>query len=200
MGGGRAASLAAAVTIVIIVAVSASLYLGHGASTKSPRVAASSSASSTLVTINSTFDRATVGSVAPDFQVQLTNGTTATLSNFRGHPVLLWFVTIGCSSCEIGAQLLSQQYYSLLHNKGVTILTVQLYDNLGVEGGPFSGFATQFGGAPQGWLFGTSNQTTTYIYDPGALLDIYYALDSQGRIVASGAGLAADLPSVVAAF
>jgi hypothetical protein len=181
----RIASYVAGIAIVLIVVLSASLYLDLGTSNNS-------SANG----VNGT----KVGSAAPDFQVQLINGTITRLNDFRGHAVLLWFVTVGCSSCEVGAKLLSQQYYLQLHKQGVTILTVQLYNNLGLEGSSFSEFASQFGGARQGWLFGTSNQDTTYTYDSKALLDIYYTLDSQGRIIASGAGLAADLQSIVSTF
>jgi hypothetical protein len=217
----RVTSYVAVIATVLIIAVSASLYLGHGTSsssstrgtsTSSSTFSTSSSSSTPVVSSSSSppvsatstnsLNGSKVGSEAPDFQVQLTNGTTARLSDFRGHRVLLWFVTIGCSSCAIGAQLLSQQYYSQLHNKGVIILTVQLYNNLGFdpEGSSINDWATQFGGASPGWLFGTSNQNTTYTYDPKALLDTYYTLDSQGRIMASGTPLATDLPSMVSTF
>jgi hypothetical protein len=201
MSRSRIASYVVGIAIPSIVVLSASLYLGLGTSNNSStfNTSLSSSPAGTATSTN-TVHGTKVGSVAPDFQVQLINGTIARLNDFRGHPVLLWFVTVGCSSCEAGAQLLSQQYYSQLHNKGVTILTVQLYNNLGLEGSSISEFASQFGGARQGWLFGTSNQDTTYTYDPKALLDIHYVLDSQGRLVASGAGLAAALPSIVSTF
>jgi hypothetical protein len=182
MSKSRIASYVAGIAIVLIIA---SLYLD---------LATSNNSSTNGV------NGPKVGSAAPDFQVQLINGTITRLNDFRGHAVLLWFVTVGCSSCGVGAQLLSQQYYSQLHEEGVTILTVQLYKNLGLEGSSFSEFASQFGGTRQGWLFGTSNQDTTYTYDPKALLDIYYTLDSQGRIIASGAGLAVDLQSIVSTF
>jgi thiol:disulfide interchange protein len=142
-----------------------------------------------------------LGEIAPDFRIQLTNGSNVRLEAFRGHPVLLWFVATWCSSCQVGAQLLSQQYYTRLRAKGVIILTVELYDNLGQPGPPISQFADQFaGGAKQGWLYGTSGQDTTYIYDPNAYLDIYYAIDSQGRILATGAGLPDSLGGIVSVF
>jgi hypothetical protein len=203
MSRSRIASYVAGIAIVLIIVLSASLYLGLGLGTSNNSSTFSTSSSSSpagTVTSTNGVNGTKVGSEAPDFQVRLINGTITRLNDFRGHGVLLWFVTVGCSSCEVGAQLLSQQYYLQLHNKGVTILTVQLYNNLGLEGSSFSEFANQFGGTRQGWLFGTSNQGTTYTYDSKALLDIHYVLDSQGRIVASGAGLAADLPSIVSTF
>ena len=75
-----------------------------------------------------------IGQAAPNIHVTLANGTNVTLDDFHGRPVVLWFMTTGCSSCSQSSQLLTSQYYSIIHSKGAVILTVNLYDNLGNAG------------------------------------------------------------------
>jgi thiol-disulfide isomerase/thioredoxin len=126
-------------------------------------------------------------------------GSKVNLSQFRGHAVLLWFVTTWCSSCQDGAQLLSQQYYSALHSKGVVVLTVELYNNLGQPGPSLNQFANTYGsGSKSDWLYGTAPQWVTYRYDPNGDLDIYYLINSQGNIIDTNVGLPNYLGNVVA--
>jgi thiol-disulfide isomerase/thioredoxin len=139
------------------------------------------------------------GKPAQDFPITFIDGSNGNLSQFRGHTVLLWFVTTWCSSCQDGAQLLSQQYYSALRSKGVVILTVELYNNLGQPGPSLSQFASTDGSGPKtDWLYGTAPQWVTYKYDPNGYLDIYYLINSQGDIIDTNVGLPNYLGSVVA--
>lgn len=84
--------------------------------------------------------------------------------------------------------MLASKYYSELETKGVTILTVELYNDLGQSGPNLAQFANQYGAGlnEQGWYYGYSNQTTTFTFDPKAALDVYYALNPQGVIVTRG--------------
>jgi len=139
------------------------------------------------------------GEPAQDFPITFINGSKANLSQYRGHTVLLWFVTTWCSSCQDGAQLLSQQYYSALHSRGVAILTVELYNNLGQPGPSLNQFANAYGiGSKADWLYGTAQQWVTYRYDPNGYLDIYYLINSQGDIIDTNVGLPNYLSNIVA--
>jgi thiol-disulfide isomerase/thioredoxin len=139
------------------------------------------------------------GEPVQDFPIAFIDGSKGNLSQFRGHTVLLWFVTTWCSSCQDGAQLLSQQYYSALHSKGVVILTVELYNNLGQPGPALNQFANTYGsGSKSDWLYGTAPRWVTYRYDPNADLDIYYLINSQGNIVDTNVGLPNYLGNIVA--
>jgi len=95
--------------------------------------------------------------------------------------------------------MLASNYYSELQSKGVTILVIQLYNDLGQSGPNLTQFANQYGGgsSKQGWYYGYSNETTTYAFDPKAALDVYYALNAQGVIVMQGIELPNGLPSLV---
>ncbi len=143
-----------------------------------------------------------IGQQAPNIQIALTNGTNVSLTRFRGKPVVLWFVTTGCSSCADGAQLLASQYYNKIHQKNATILTVDLYNNLGTVGLPIQSFANYYGAGlnKTGWLYATSTQNATYEYDPDAYLDIYYVINSNGIIINEGAGLPANLDNIVSSL
>lgn len=139
------------------------------------------------------------GDPAQDFPIAFIDGSRGNLSQFKGHIVLLWFVTTWCSSCQDGAQLLSQQYYSVLHSRGVVILTVELYNNLGQPGPSLDQFASTYGGGSRaGWLYGTAQQWVTYRYDPNSYLDIYYLINAQGNIIDTNVGLPNYLSSIVA--
>ncbi|MEM3671349.1 MAG: hypothetical protein QW767_06365 [Thermoprotei archaeon] len=138
--------------------------------------------------------------LALDSQAQLTNGSTSKLNDFHEHLVPLWFATIGCAGCEVGAQLFDQQYYSQLLSKGVIEVTKRLYDNLGFKGYQFSNFASQHGGAGLRWVFAANNQNSIYTHDFMAYLQFYPIVGSQGKMVVSDTGLAADLPNMVTTF
>jgi cytochrome oxidase Cu insertion factor (SCO1/SenC/PrrC family) len=141
-----------------------------------------------------------VGDLAPDIPITLVNGTSASLSSFRGQVVLLWFVTTWCTGCQQGAELISQQYLSELNRAGVTVLTVESYDNLGYPGPSMLQFADEFAGGINNprWLFGFSTQQATYTFNPQADLDIYYLIDPSGKIITTGSGLAAQVQQVIA--
>jgi thiol-disulfide isomerase/thioredoxin len=138
------------------------------------------------------------GDRAADIPITLINGTTTTLGEFYGHPVLLWFIATWCPSCQQGAQLLASQYYSQLRSEGVILLTAESYNNLGQPGPSISQFADQYGGGSDkpAWLYGTTTQSATYTYNPRASLDIYYLIDRSGAVLANGDGLPAALQSI----
>ena len=89
---------------------------------------------------------ATVGELAPNIPITLTNGTNITLGDLRGKPVVLWLVTTWCSSCQEGEHILtSGGYYSAIRSKGANIVIIELYNDLGQPGPSIQSFAYQYG-------------------------------------------------------
>ena len=146
---------------------------------------------------------AKIGEMAPDIPITLTNGTNITLGSLRGHPVVLWFVTTWCPSCQESESILANNgYYKEIHAKGALFVTVELYNDLNEPGPSISDFSSQYGeGYTQNksWLlYGTSNLNATYSYDPKEYLEIYYVINSSGVITStSSTGLVNNIGSVI---
>ena len=146
---------------------------------------------------------ATIGEVAPNIPITLANGTNITLSSLKGHPVVLWFVTTWCPSCQESESILANNgYYKEIHAKGALFVTVELYNDLNEPGPSLSDFSSQYGAGytqNKSWLlFGTSNLNATYSYDPKEYLEIYYIINSSGVIInTSSTGLVNNIGSVI---
>jgi len=138
------------------------------------------------------------GKLAPDFTFTDLQGNSHSLSSYRGTPVVLWFVALFCSSCVQGSQLFAQQYYSQYHAAGVTLLEVESSNDLGQSGPSLSAFASGVGYTGQpGWILGSASSSGTSTYNPNGYLDVYYVINAQGTIVASGQGLSGAFGSAL---
>ncbi len=127
----------------------------------------------------------TVGSVAPDGTFRTVTGDQLAVSSLRGHPALLWFVSTWCSSCQAGTQAMASEI-NTFRNAGVRVVELELYNDLGQAGPGIDSFARTYAGnaiTNPDWTFGQASQTLTQTYDAQSYLDIYYLLDSMGRIV-----------------
>jgi thiol-disulfide isomerase/thioredoxin len=135
------------------------------------------------------------------FPLTLINGTTINTASLIGHPIVLWFVTTWCSSCAESQQLLAEEYYSTLHSKGIIILEVENYGDLGEAGPSLLQFAQTYGGLNKpGWLIGTAPLWVTQKFNPKEYLDIFYLVNQNGEIIGENVGLGAYLSSIVQYF
>jgi len=125
-----------------------------------------------------------VGQVAPDGTLTTVAGTTMTVASLRGRPTLLWFVATWCPSCQAGTPVVAQQFSQLQADK-VRVVEIELFDNIGQPGPSITDFGKTYAGSRYGdpdWTFGTSSAQLTAAYNPNGYTDIYYLLDTTGRV------------------
>ena len=143
-----------------------------------------------------------VGDYAPNAQFMLDNGTTVDLYSFlhHGHYVLIYFAATWCSSCAYGVLTLSH-YAPLLTEKGVTIIVLEPYDDLGYAGTPIGIFVSHFAGSGSKFLItGYANLEMTETYDPYGYPDIYYLISPSGRIVYENIDLSSTINGLLSAI
>ncbi len=143
-----------------------------------------------------------VGAYAPNAEFYTLNGSPVSLSAYRGHMVVLWFVATWCSGCAQGNAILNSSY-AFLNQKGVKILEIELYKDLGYSGPTIGNFVSGY--APAAYAKGVivpmySSYNMTLTYDPKGYLDIYYLLSPSGKILYTNSPLAATLPQLAAAI
>ena len=142
-----------------------------------------------------------VGEVAPNASFRTLSGSTVEVASLRPHPTLLWFVTTWCSSCQAGTQSVAQNI-DALRRDGVRVDEVELYKDLVQSGPSMSQFARVLAGPEvtnPDWSFGTSSLQMTRTYDPSGYLDIYYLLDSHGRVTYVNGSPGSTMPQLLAA-
>jgi len=142
-----------------------------------------------------------VGALAPDLTFTTVSGQRLSVADLRGHPALLWFVTTWCSSCQAGTQVMAQDVGRLAAD-GVRVVELELYGDLGGPGPDIATFGRQNAGpafADPDWIWGSASRRMSLAYDPAGYLDIYYLLDTHGRIRYVNSSPAATMPDLLAA-
>lgn len=141
---------------------------------------------------------ARTGGAAPDFTFTGLSGNSHSLSSYKGHPLVLWWVATFCSGCSEGTSYFAQNYYSQYHTEGVTLLEIEDYNDLGQPGPSMSSFATSNGYNGQaGWVMGIGSASGTQSYNPNGYLDVYYVINAQGNIVSSGQVLSSSFSTAL---
>ncbi len=143
---------------------------------------------------------ATQGNVAPNSTFTLSNGSVASVSQYRGKTVLLWFVSTWCSSCAQGNGAIDQNI-NFFKSKNVTLIEVETYRNLGYSGPSISSFVSTY--APLAYanssiIIGESSYGMMTTYDSGGYPDIYYLIARNGTIVYISGSPAATMGSLKA--
>jgi thiol-disulfide isomerase/thioredoxin len=141
-----------------------------------------------------------VGRLAPAGSFTTATGTSATISSLRGHPVLVWLVTTWCPGCQAGTQAMPADL-ARLRARGIKVVELEDYADLGQLGPDIASFGRQFAGAAYhspGWVFGTASQAMTRAWNPQGYLDIYYLLDSAGHVVYINSGPTSTMTQLLA--
>ena len=133
---------------------------------------------------NAKLGNVTVGSLAPNYGFLSENGSEVHISAYRGHPVVLWFVATWCSSCAQGNQAINSSY-QFFKQRGVKIVELELYRDLGYSGPPITNFVSSY--APSAYSNGMvipayAGYNMTAEYDPQGYLDIYYLISGNGTV------------------
>lgn len=175
----RKIPLIAAVIILIIAAASIGIYYYE------LQLQKASEASNAKVGTD-------IGDILPNFSFTLLDGTNTTLSNYynsANHSILLWLVATWSSYANAGLSSLNSTYYSQLNAKGVIILVVELYNNMGKSGPTLAQSADQYGGGmgKSNWFYGTENTNESTI-NPHYDIAVFYLLSSTGTIITPGYG------------
>jgi thiol-disulfide isomerase/thioredoxin len=142
------------------------------------------------------------GAVAPGGTFTTLAGKTVSLSSFRGHPTLLWFMTTWCSSCEAGTEAMAKDILPKLAADGVKVVQVENYQDLGQSGPSLGNFAKTLAGPEfhnPDWIFGMASSSLTRRYNPQAYLDIYYLINAKGRIVYVNSSPASTMSQLLSA-
>lgn len=141
----------------------------------------------------------TIGDYAPNTPFYFANGTESNVSSYKGKEIVLWFVATWCGGCAQGDEMLNSNY-SAFKDKGVKVIELELYKDLGYQGENITGFVSGF--APQAYLSNAvmpayASYNMTLAYDPNGYLDIYYLISPSGRILYTNSPLASTLPGLL---
>ncbi len=126
-----------------------------------------------------------IGTTAPNTSFLLINGTMQKISDYRGHIVLIYLVATWCSSCIVGTRALAKNI-DFFSNNNVTIIELELYKDLGYHGPDINKFInTNVNNISERnrIIRGYATYNMTKLYDAKAYLDLYYLINTNGKIV-----------------
>ena len=170
--GPRRVYIAGALAALVLVAVAVAVAGLDGVTKSAPGGAANARAPA----------RVAVGAPAPDFRFSTLDGKQRRLSEFRGRPVMLWFYATWCPTCVVGTGAVVRNLDRL---KGLQIIQLRLYDNLGYPGPSVAEFARRYAGPTLGspdWLWGEASREASFTYDPRGYPDIYFLIGKDGIV------------------
>ena len=126
--------------------------------------------------------RVAVGTPAPDIRFSALDGKQRRLSDFRGRAAMLWFYASWCPTCAVGTTAVVENLGRL---KGLQIIQLQLFDNLGYPGPSVAEFARRYAGPTLGspnWLWGEASREVSFTYYPRGVPDIYFLIGKDGIV------------------
>lgn len=115
------------------------------------------------------------------------NGQKQTLSSYRGHALMIWFIAGGCASCAISIPAVASQLH-VLASDGITVLPMGLSGDFGPSNhalGELKAFAKSAAGkafTDTEWKWGMASAALSHRYDAAGIPDYYLLVDSHGVI------------------
>ena len=181
-------------SVTVVVALVALVIALHVANSSLGSASASGSSGTSGVSLP-------VGTTAPNGTITTLAGKTETVAGLRGKPMLIWFVTTWCSSCQAGTQAMAHNVATLASD-GVRVVEVENYADLGQSGPAMGTFAKTLAGSAfsnPSWTFGEASSTLTRTYNPKAYLDIYYLISAKGIITYVNSSPGFTMPQLLSA-
>jgi hypothetical protein len=141
-----------------------------------------------------------IGARAPDGSFVTLTGAKADLST-EPHPMLLWFIATWCESCEVETKA-EVSRLATLRRHHIHVVELEL-------AGDFSSFSPSTSlqalrhfaapyvkdpGSDSGWTWGLASARLSRAYDPRALLDLFYLVGTNGRVIKRGQDPTAWVP------
>ena len=170
--GPRRMYIAGALGALVLVAVAVAVAGLDGVTKFAPGGAANARAPARVV----------IGAPAPDIRFSTLDGKQRRLSEFRGRAVMLWFYATWCPTCVVGTAAVVGNFDRL---KGLQIIQLRLYENLGYPGPSVAEFARRYAGPTLGspdWLWGEASREASFTYDPRGVPDIYFLIGKDGIV------------------
>lgn len=119
--------------------------------------------------------------------IDLVGGNTATIEQFRGHPVMVWFVAGGCASCAASIPAVALQLTTFAGaNTQILVLGLPADFEAGTAGltelGQFAQAAAGSALKNTTWLWGMAPLALERVYDPTGTADAYALLNPSGKV------------------
>jgi hypothetical protein len=141
-----------------------------------------------------------IGATAPGGSFVTLTGAKVNLDVER-RPMLLWFIATWCGSCEVETKALVSRLEALRRRR-VHVVELEL-------AGDFSGFSASTSlqalrhfaapyangaGVSGEWAWGLASARLSRAYDPRGLLDLYYLVGRNGRVIKRGQDPTGSVP------
>lgn len=136
------------------------------------------------------------GTVAPPESYQTLEGSTATLEEYRGDTVLLWFPMTDCETCQEEVQMMAANN-SRLQNLTIVALPMGSAPDSGAQDP--EAFAREFGPETvdaSNWVWGTPSAEMVETYNPEHTHGLAYLVNESGVIVAKGSQPGSNIETI----
>ncbi len=119
--------------------------------------------------------------------INLVGGNTATIEQFRGHPVMVWFVAGGCASCAASIPVVAQQLttFAAAHTQILVLGLPADFESGSAGVTELRQFAQAAAGSALDdatWSWGMASLPLEHAYDPTGTADAYVLLNPSGKV------------------
>ncbi len=125
------------------------------------------------------------------------------LATFKGKPVMLWFIVVGCASCSVSVPAVAKRLSAFVSD-GIDVISLDLYGDL-ARTAQGRAEMTQFAQVAAGpafpnahWIWGFASKSLSEAYDPSGVPDLYYLASATGEITYKNSVPVSTMPELLA--